>query len=54
MGRINYTYDDDLHERAKVAAIRKGQTLKDWVGRAILAAVEQQEAEWERRQRQRR
>jgi predicted HicB family RNase H-like nuclease len=52
--RINYDLDPELHRRAKAAAAQQGRTLKAWIERAILAAVEQHERDEERRTAKRR
>jgi predicted HicB family RNase H-like nuclease len=32
---VNYDYDEGDHQRWKVAAAHKGQTLKEWIRRAL-------------------
>jgi predicted HicB family RNase H-like nuclease len=49
VGRVNYLIPDDLHARAKALAAYKGQTLREWLIRAVEAAVDRQEAERDRR-----
>jgi predicted HicB family RNase H-like nuclease len=43
--RIHYEIDDDLHRRAKAAAALWGQTLKEFVEKALEELVEKAEAE---------
>ena len=50
--RLNYDYPDDEHVEWSVAARYKGQTLKEWVRRALNEAA-QREAEQERKRRSR-
>ncbi|HEY5012958.1 MAG TPA: toxin-antitoxin system HicB family antitoxin [Acidimicrobiia bacterium] len=40
---VNYAIPGDLHKRAKVAAAEAGITLREFVIRALVAAVEQAE-----------
>lgn len=56
VGYIGYRFDDELHARVRTCAHWKGQPIKEWVRRAMLAEVERQEAdraEDERRRRSR-
>jgi predicted HicB family RNase H-like nuclease len=39
VARIHYEIDDDLHRRAKSAAALQGITLKEFLERALEAAV---------------
>lgn len=48
---LNYRYDDGDHQRWKVAATWKGQTLKEWVRRALNKVAAEEEAEREERRR---
>lgn len=53
---VNYEYPIDQHERWTEAAGWKGQTLKEWVRRALNQAADEQaeeRAEAERRRRRR-
>jgi hypothetical protein len=53
---VNYDYPDDDHQRWKLASTHRGQTLKEWIRRALNAEAERQEterAEEERRRRSR-
>lgn len=54
MPQVNYDYDDEDHQRWKVAAARKGQTLREWIRRSLnqVADAEQEEDD-ERRRRTR-
>lgn len=54
MPSVNYDYPEDEHEEWKVAAARKGQTLKEWVRRALNKAAEEQAAERAEAERKRR
>ena len=45
MTRFNFDYPEDEHEEWKVAATRKGQTLKEWGRRAMNAAAAREKAE---------
>ena len=54
MGRIHYRYDDDLTGRVKACAAWKGQTIKEWIRRALLAEAERQETEKADEERRRR
>lgn len=40
---MNYEIDDDLHQRARVAAAQLGITLKAFVEQALKTAVEDHE-----------
>ena len=51
MGHIAYVIPDDLHTRAKIAAARKGQTLRAWIEDALREAADRQDAEHERERR---
>ena len=46
---VNYTYPADQHARWKQAADRKGQTLREWVRRALNEVADRQDAEHRRR-----
>jgi predicted HicB family RNase H-like nuclease len=53
---VNYDYPDEQHRRWKVAAGHKGQTLKEWIRRALNQVADEQQAdraEAERRRRSR-
>ncbi len=41
MARIHYEIPDDIHRRAKAAAALKGQTLKDFLTDALVAAIDE-------------
>lgn len=51
---VNYKYPVDQHERWTEAAHYKGQSLKEWVRRALNQVAEQQEAERAETERRRR
>lgn len=52
--RVNQEIPDELHTRAKLLSVRRGQSLKAWVEEAIREAVERQEAEQAEAERRRR
>lgn len=54
MVRINYDLPEDLHRRARLLALRRGQTFKAWHERALREVVERQEAEDAEEERRRR
>ncbi len=54
MPQVTYDYPDDEHRRWKVAASHKGQTLKEWIRRALNDAADTQEAERAEAERKRR
>lgn len=51
--RVNYLVPEALHRRMRVLAAKKGISLKAWHEAALLAEVERQEADEERRRRSR-
>jgi len=54
--QVSYGYPEDEHRRWKLAATYKGQSLKEWIRRALNEAAdrdEQQRADEERRRRSR-
>lgn len=52
--QVSYDYPDDEHQRWKLAATHKGQTLKEWIRRALNEVAERQEAERAEAERKRR
>jgi predicted HicB family RNase H-like nuclease len=52
VGHIAQVIDDDLHRRARVLAVGKGQSFKAWVETAIREKVERDEADEQKRRRQ--
>ncbi len=52
--QVSYWYDDDEHQRWKVAAAYKGQSLKEWIRRALSDEADRQEQERAEAERKRR
>ena len=54
MPSVNYEYGDEEHQRWKLASVRKGQTLKEWIRRALNQAADEQDAQRAEDERKRR
>lgn len=51
---MNYDYDDEDHLQWKLSATHKGQSLKEWIRRALNKVAAEQEAERAEEERRRR
>ena len=51
MGQLVFIIPDDLHQRAKMAALQRGMTLKAFLTEVIQQGVEAHEATEEKRRR---
>lgn len=46
---MNYDFEDDEHQRWKLASVRKGMTLKAWIRKVLNEAADREQAEDDRR-----